>query len=285
MRSLPKRRVYETIIFAFLGIATLVVIVPVGVVTYYLISKGAGALSWEFLSSAPREGMRAGGIFPAILGTLILVIGTIIVALPLGLFAAIYLTEYAKAGPLIRLIRLTIINLAGVPSVVFGLFGLGVFVILCRFGSSILAGSLTLALLILPLIITASEEALLAVPWSFREASLALGVTKWQTIRHTVLPNALPGIITGAVLGIARAAGETAPILFTCAAFFLPRLPHSPFDQVMALPYHLYVICTQVPNVPIKNQYGTALVLLGLVLCVDLIAIIIRARLRRIRKW
>lgn len=229
--------------------------------------------------------MRQGGIFPAIVGTFYLVSGAVIFALPLGLFAAIYLSEYAKENLLTRLIKLAIVNLAGVPSVVYGLFGLSLFVVFLKFGVSILSGSLTLGIMILPLIITASREALESVPYVFREVSLSLGATKWQTIRSIVLPNALPGILTGTILGIGRAAGETAPILFTVAAFYLPRLPHSIFDQVMALPYHLYVISTQVPNVPQDVRYGTALVLLVLVLIVNLFAIIIRYQFRKRKKW
>ena len=206
-----------------------------------------------------------GGIFPAIIGTIYLVTGAIIFALPIGLLAAIYLSEYSKDNLLNRLIKLAIVNLAGVPSVVYGLFGLALFVVFFKFGASILSGSLTLGIMILPIIITTSREALESVPQSFREVSLSLGASKWQTIRHIVLPNAIPGILTGTILGLGRAAGETAPILFTVAAFYLPQLPSSIFDQAMALPYHLYVISTQVPNVDEKIRYGTAFVLLALV--------------------
>jgi phosphate transport system permease protein len=229
--------------------------------------------------------MRAGGIFPALVGTLYLVAGAIIFALPIGLFAAIYLSEYAKDTILTRLIKLAIVNLAGVPSVVYGLFGLALFVVFFKFGASILSGSLTLGIMILPLIITASREALESVPQSFREVSLSLGASKWQTIQHIVLPNAIPGILTGTILGLGRAAGETAPILFTVAAFYLPQLPGSIFDQAMALPYHLYVISTQVPNVDEKMRYGTAFVLLALVLSMNLVAIIIRYKFRMKKKW
>ena len=214
-----------------------------------------------------------------------LLYGAVLFALPIGLLAAIYLSEYSKDNLITRLVKLAIVNLAGVPSVVYGLFGLAVFVIFFKFGASILAGSLTLGIMILPIIITASREALESVPYSFREVSLSLGASKWQTIRHIVLPNAIPGILTGTILGIGRAAGETAPILFTVAAFYLPRLPKTVFDQVMALPYHLYVISTQVPNVDEKVRYGTALVLLVLVLFVNLIAIIIRYKFRKKKKW
>jgi phosphate transport system permease protein len=212
------------------------------------------------------------------------VIGTMAFALPLGVGSAIYLTEYAKQGFLTRLIRLAILNLAGVPSVVYGLFGLGLFVFFLGFGSSILAGALTLACLVLPIVITASEEALKSVDVSYRQASLALGATRWQTIRHVVLPHAAPGIITGMILAIGRAAGETAPILLTVAAFFLPRMPQSVFDQVMALPYHLYIISTQVPGMPESIKYGTALVLLGIVSIFFAIATAIRIRFRMINR-
>ncbi|MDD5538988.1 MAG: phosphate ABC transporter permease PstA, partial [Candidatus Omnitrophica bacterium] len=225
------------------------------------------------------------GIFPAIVGTIYLVAGAIIFALPIGLLAAIYLSEYSRENMLTRLIKLAIVNLAGVPSVVYGLFGLALFVVFFKFGASILSGSLTLGIMILPIIITASREALESVPSSFREVSLSLGASKWQTIRHIVLPNAIPGILTGTILGLGRAAGETAPILFTVAAFYLPQLPHSIFDQAMALPYHLYVISTQVPNVDEKIRYGTAFVLLALVLVMNLIAIVIRTRFRKKKKW
>jgi len=205
--------------------------------------------------------------------------------LPIGLLAAIYLSEYAKDSILTRLIKLAIVNLAGVPSVVYGLFGLALFVIFLKFGASIISGSLTLGIMILPVIITTSREALESIPQSFREVSLSLGASKWQTIRHIVLPNAIPGILTGTILGLGRAAGETAPILFTVAAFYLPQLPHSIFDQAMALPYHLYVISTQVPNVDEKIRYGTAFVLLALVLIMNLVAIIIRYKFRKKKKW
>jgi len=275
----------QKIAFFFLFLSTLLIVVPVGIIIAIIIIKGAPAINWEFLSDMPRQGMRAGGIFPAIVGTLYLVSGAIIFALPIGLLAAIYLSEYAKDNFLTRLIKLAIVNLAGVPSVVYGLFGLALFVVFFKFGVSILSGSLTLGIMILPIIITTSREALESVPYSFREVSLSLGASKWQTIRHIVLPNAIPGILTGTILGLGRAAGETAPILFTVAAFYLPQLPQSVFNQVMALPYHLYVISTQVPNVDEKIRYGTALVLLVLVLFVNLVAIIIRYRFRKKKKW
>ncbi len=275
----------QNIAFFFLLLATLLVIVPVGLILVIIIQKGIPAINWQFLTDIPRQGMRSGGIFPAIIGTVYLVTGAIIFALPVGLMAAIYLSEYSKDNFLTRIIRLAIVNLAGVPSVVYGLFGLALFVVFFKFGSSILSGSLTLGIMILPIIITTSREALESVPQSFREVSLSLGASKWQTIRHIVLPNAIPGILTGTILGLGRAAGETAPILFTVAAFYLPRLPKSIFDQAMALPYHLYVISTQVPNVDEKIRYGTALVLLFLVLFMNLIAIIIRYNFRKKKKW
>jgi len=275
----------QNIAFFFLFLATLLIVVPVGLIIVVIIQKGLPAINWQFLSDMPRQGMRAGGIFPAIVGTIYLVTGAIIFALPIGLLAAIYLSEYSRDNFLTRIIRLAIVNLAGVPSVVYGLFGLALFVVFLKFGASIISGSLTLGIMILPVIITTSREALESVPYSFREVSLSLGASKWQTIRHIVLPNAIPGILTGTILGLGRAAGETAPILFTVAAFYLPRLPNSIFDQVMALPYHLYVISTQVPNVDEKIRYGTALVLLTLVLFMNLVAIIIRYKFRKRKKW
>jgi phosphate transport system permease protein len=275
----------QRIAFFFLFLATLLIVVPVGLIVVIIIQKGLPAINWQFLSDIPRQGMRAGGIFPAIVGTIYLVTGAIVFALPIGLLAAIYLSEYSKDNLLTRLIKLAIVNLAGVPSVVYGLFGFALFVVFFKFGASIISGSLTLGIMILPVIITTSREALESVPQSFREVSLSLGASKWQTIRHIILPNAIPGILTGTILGLGRAAGETAPILFTVAAFYLPRLPRSIFDQAMALPYHLYVISTQVPNVDEKVRYGTALVLLTLVLFMNLVAIIIRYRFRKRKKW
>ena len=280
-----SRQASQKIAFVLLSLAAFVVVVPIILVVGYVIVRGAGAISWEFLTAMPREGMREGGILPAIVGTVVLTFGTAIVAMPIGIGAAIYLAEYARDTWLTRLIRLAIINLAGIPSVVYGLFGLGLFVLFLQFGTSILAGSLTLGLLTLPVVISTAEGAILSVPQSFRVVSISLGGTRWQTIRHQVLPHALPGIITGVILGMERAAGETAPILFTAAAFYLPRLPHSVFDQTMALPYHLYVISTQVPGMPTEVQFGTALVLLILVLSFNVIATIIRSHFRRLRQW
>lgn len=275
----------QNIAFFFLFIATLLIVVPVGLIVVIIIQKGLPAINWQFLFDIPRHGMRSGGIFPAIIGTIYLVTGAIIFSLPIGLLAAIYLSEYSKDNLLTRIIKLAIVNLAGVPSVVYGLFGLALFVVFFKFGASILSGSLTLGIMILPIIITTSREALESVPHSFREVSLSLGASKWQTIKHIVLPNAIPGILTGTILGLGRAAGETAPILFTVAAFYLPQLPGSIFDQAMALPYHLYVISTQVPNVDEKIRYGTAFVLLALVLFMNLVAIIIRYKFRKRKKW
>ena len=261
------------------------VVIPIILVLVYVLVPGIGAMSWEFLTAPPREGMTEGGIAPALLGTVFLTIGTAIVTIPLALGAAVYLAEYAGDTRLTRLVRLAIVNLAGVPSIVYGLFGLGMFVLFFNFGTSLLAGSLTLGLMTLPIVISTAEEAILSVPQEFRMVSLSLGATKWQTIRHQVLPNALPGILTGVILGLGRAAGETAPILFTVAAFYLPELPRSIFDQTMALPYHLYVISTQVPGMPLETQYGTALVLLFLVLLLTAIATTVRTMMRRRREW
>jgi phosphate transport system permease protein len=280
-----NRYLMQRIGFILLGLVGLIVVAPILLVVGAVVVQGIGTISWEFLTAMPRDGMKAGGILPAIVGTLLLTLGTSLVAIPVGVGGAIYLSEYAHDTWLTRAIRLAIINLAGIPSVVYGLFGLGLFVLFLQFGTSILAGSFTLAIMTLPIIISAAEEALRVVPTEFRTVSASLGGTRWQGIRHIVLPQALPGVITGIILGLLRAAGETAPILFTVAAFFLPRLPHSPFDQTMALPYHLYVICTQVPGMPLRIQYATALVLLVLVLSLNLIATIIRSSFRRRRQW
>jgi phosphate transport system permease protein len=271
--------------FALLTLVTILVVLPIVLLVGVIVAQGLSAINWEFLTAMPRDGMRAGGIWPAIVGTFWLTIGTAVFSVPLGVAIAIYLSEYARDNAFTRLIRLAIINLAGIPSVVYGLFGLGLFVLALQFGTSILAGSLTLSIMTLPVIISTAEEALRSVPQSFRTVSVSLGGTKWQTIRKVVLPQALPGILTGVILGLERAAGETAPILFTVAAFFLPRLPNSIFDPTMALPYHLFVISTQVPNMPIQIQFGTALVLLVFVLSMNLIAAVIRSYYRRKREW
>jgi len=271
--------------FAALSLAALIVVVPILLVVASIVLRGAGAINWEFLGAMPREGMKAGGIFPAIVGTLLLTLGTAAVSVPIGVGGAIYLSEYARDSRWTRAIRLAIVNLAGIPSIVYGLFGLGLLVLFLQFGTSLVAGSLTLAIMTLPVIISTAEEALRAVPTEFRTVSYSLGGTRWQGIRNVVLPQALPGIITGVILGLLRVAGETAPILFTVAAFYLPRLPRSPFDPTMALPYHLYVISTQVPGMPEHIQYGTALVLLAVVLSMNLVATIIRSRFRQRRQW
>ena len=279
------RQTSQKIAFIILTLLAIIVVVPIVLVVVYIVTQGIGAISWEFITGFPRSGMREGGILPAVIGTVVLTFGTAIAAIPLGVGAAIYLAEYARDSWMTRAIRLAIINLAGIPSVVYGLFGLGVFVLFLRFGTSIVAGSLTLGLMTLPVVISTAEEAILTVPQSFRVVSISLGGTKWQTVREVVLPQSLPGIITGIILGLERAAGETAPILFTVAAFYLPRLPHSIFDQTMTLPYHLYVISTQVPGMPVRIQYGTALVLLVLVLSMNVVATIIRSYFRRRRQW
>ena len=280
-----NRHLSQRLGFSLLTMIAVFTVVPILAVVIYIFIQGAPAISWEFLTAMPRSGMREGGILPAIIGTFYLTIGTAIFSVPLGIAAAIYLSEYAADNSWTRLIRLAIINLAGIPSVVYGLFGLGLFVLFLNFGTSILAASLTLSIMTLPVIISTAEEALRAVPQSFRTVSISLGATRWQTIRRIVLPQGLPGIITGVILGLERAAGETAPILFTGAAFFLPRLPGSVFDATMALPYHLFVISTQVPEMPIQIQYGTALVLLVFVLGMNIIATVIRSRARAMRQW
>lgn len=283
-RRIPPR-IAERLGFSALWVVTALAIAPIIAVVIYIIIQGLPAISWEFLTAMPRNGMRDGGILPAIVGTLYLTIGTAIFSVPLGIGAAIYLSEYAADTRLTRMIRLAIINLAGIPSVVYGLFGFSLFVIFLNFGSSILAASLTLSIMTLPVIISTTEEALRAVPHAFRVVSISLGATRWQTIRRIVLPQALPGILTGVILGLERAAGETAPILFTGAAFFLPNLPSSPLDPTMALPYHLFVISTSVPGMPIRIQYGTVLVLLVFVLGMNMIATVIRSRARARRQW
>jgi len=280
-----RRYLTQRIGFVLLALATLAVVVPILLVLVTIFVRGYQAINWEFLTAMPHDGMKAGGIFPAIVGTIILIFATGLAAIPVGVGGAIYLSEYARDNWATRTIRLAMINLAGIPSVVYGLFGLGMFVLFLGFGTSIVSGALTLAIMTLPIIISTSEEALRAVPVEFRTVSASVGGTRWQGIRYVVLPQALPGIITGVILGLLRAAGETAPILFTVAAFYLPRLPRSPFDQTMALPYHLYVISTQVPGMPPQIQYGTAFVLLLIVLTFSLTATIIRSFFRRRRQW
>jgi phosphate transport system permease protein len=271
--------------FALLALVAFATVLPILCIVVYIFVAGFRTISWEFLTGFPTDGMRSGGIMPAVLGTVYLTIGTALAAVPLGIAASIYLAEYAEDNTWTRAIRLAIINLAGIPSVVYGLFGLGIFVLSLHFGTSILAASLTLGIMTLPVVISTSEEALRSVPQSFRVVSISLGATKWQTIRRIVLPQSLPGILTGVILGLERAIGETAPILFTGVAFYLPSLPKSPLDATMALPYHLYVISTQVPGMPRSIQFGTALVLMFLVLSLNLIATLIRSRARRRRQW
>lgn len=280
------RRFKQSIGFLICRFACLIAVFSLFIILFFIFIRGFKVLSLNFIFDFPREGMTKGGIFPAIIGTLCLSVGAILFALPLGVFSAVYLTEYAKSSKLTRIIRTGINTLAGTPSVVFGLFGLAVFVKLFGFGVSILAGSLTLGMLILPTIIRAAEEAILAVPQTFRDASYALGATKWQTITHVVLPNATPGILTGVILGIGRTAGETAPILFTAATFYTRRLPRSIFDEVMALPYHIYALMTEgtKPDLQVPIAYGTALMLLILVVGINLTAILIRIKRRR-KRW
>jgi phosphate transport system permease protein len=280
-----NRLLVQRLGFALLGLITFVVVMPILLVVGVIVARGIVAINWQFLTTMPFHGMKEGGILPAIIGTLLLTTGTALVAVPIGVGGAVYLSEYARDTRLTRAIRLAIVNLAGIPSIVYGLFGLGMFVLFFRFGTSILAGSLTLAIMTLPVIISTAEEALRAVPQEFRTVSASLGGTRLQGITKIVLPQALPGIITGVILGLLRAAGETAPILFTVAAFYLPRLPRSPLDQTMALPYHLYVISTQVPGMPLSVQYGTALVLLGLVLSLNIAASLMRRHFRSKRQW
>ncbi|MFA5251452.1 MAG: phosphate ABC transporter permease PstA [Phycisphaerae bacterium] len=278
-------KIREKIAFSVLGLITLLVVIPILMIIVYIAKNSIGAISWEFITQSPRNGMKEGGIFPAIVGTIVLIIGTMLFSLPLGVLSAVYLVEYAKDNFFTRSIKLSVVNLSGIPSIVYGLFGFTLFVLFLKLGTSILSGSLTLAIMSLPVIITATKEALESVPMSFREISLSLGATRWQTVRYCVLPYAIPGILTGTVLSLSRAAGETAPILFTVAAFYLPRLPRSVFDQVMALPYHLYVIATQVPNIPVEISFATCFVLIAMVFLMNLVSIILRAHYRKKKLW
>ncbi|MCG8430704.1 MAG: phosphate ABC transporter permease PstA [Candidatus Omnitrophica bacterium] len=278
-----KNSITQSIGFGLLFVCIAVTILCLLMIIYFVAARGIGVISWEFLTQAPREGMTAGGVAPAILGTFYLTLGAILFALPLGVACAVYLCEYSPKGAIVNIIRMSINNLAGVPSVVFGLFGMAVFVKFLNFNVCILSGSLTLGILVLPLIISASQEALLAVPVSVREASLAVGATKWQTIKHIVLPRALPGILTGVILSVGRVAGETAPILFTAATFYIKEWPSSVFSEVMALPYHIYALMTEGAH-PVEQRaiaYGCALLLLVLVLMVSGVAILIRQGQRR----
>ncbi|MBN2414368.1 phosphate ABC transporter permease PstA [bacterium] len=272
--------------FTVLRLSAVIIIVILAFILYDVFSKGAGVINWEFLSDKPRKGMTEGGIWPAIVGTFWVSLVTVIVSVPIGMFTAIYLNEYAKQGRLIRIIRLAIRNLSGVPSIVYGLFGFALFTLMLNLGLSVISSGLTLGLLTLPWTITASEEALKTVPRSYREGALALGATKWQTIRTNVLPYAVPGMLTGTILGLARAAGETAPILFTGVAFFWPVLPKFPqmlSQQFMALPYHLFIMSTQHHEI-VKVRplaYGTALVLIFLIVLMNSVAVVIRYRFRK----
>ena len=275
----------EWLVKVLFFLMTLVLVLPVITILTVLVIKGSPAISWEFLTAMPRNGMTAGGILPALVGTIWLVGVALLASVPLGVAAAIYLSEYAPDNWLTRVINLAIINLAGVPSIVHALFGVGAFVLFFRFGTSILAASLTLAIMTLPVVIVATRESLQAVPRAFREACWGLGATRWQTIRRVVLPNAISGILTGVILEVSRTAGETAPIMFTGAAFFLPFLPQSVMDQTMAMSLHLYVISTQVPGVPEELEYGVALVLISMVLIMNALSVAFRVYLRGKKKW
>lgn len=280
---MKRRDIVQKIGFSALFACMAANVLFLGGIVFFIAARGLGSINWAFLTQAPRDSMTAGGVAPAIVGTFYLTLGAVLFALPLGVACAIYLTEYSPRGWIVNVLRISINNLAGVPSVVFGLFGLTVFVKYAGFGVSILSGSLTLGILALPVIISASQEALVAVPQSIREASLALGASQWETIRKVVLPAALPGILTGVILSIGRVAGETAPILFTAAAFYVRGYPSSPFSEVMALPYHIYALMTEGthPAEQTAIAYGSSLLLLGLVLSVSMVAIYIRARQRK----
>ena len=280
-----RNRRKEGLFRLLFGIMTVLLVVPVAIILVTLIVRGGPALSFEFLFTEPTNGMTEGGIFPALVGTLWIVTVALIASVPLGVAAALYLSEYAADNWLTRLINLAIINLAGVPSIVHALFGVGAFVLFFNFGTSILAASLTLAVMTLPVVIVATRESLQAVPRAFREACWNMGATRWQTIRHVVLPNSVSGILTGVILEVSRTVGETAPIMFTGAAFFLPFLPQSVFDQTMAMSLHLFVISTQVPDVPEHLPYGVALTLIAMVLALNSISIAFRMYLRGKKKW
>jgi phosphate transport system permease protein len=280
---IKRRKIKEKIFFSIFRLSAFINGIALLIIVSFMVKGGLKAINWTFLTQAPMESMTKGGILPCIIGTLALSLGAMVIAFPIGVASAIYLNEYAKQNYMLDIIRLGINNLAGVPSIVFGLFGLAFFVIWLNLGVSILSGALTLGMMSLPVIIGSAEEALKAVPKTYREASLALGATKWQTIYRVVLPDALPGILTGGILGISRAAGETAPIMFTAAVFFAPKFPSSIFDEVMALPYHIYVLATAGTNIEETRhlQYGTALVLIALIFGMNIIAIIYRTKLRK----
>lgn len=279
-----NRRVERLWRLLFLVMTTLLIL-PVVVILSVLVYKGGPVISIDFLFTEPTDGMTAGGILPALVGTIWLVAVALLASVPIGVAAALYLSEYAPDNWLTRAINLAIINLAGVPSIVHALFGVGAFVLFFKFGTSILAASLTLAVMTLPVVIVATRESLQAVPQAFREACWNMGATRWQTIRRVVLPNSISGILTGVILEVSRTAGETAPIMFTGAAFFLPFLPQSVYDQTMALSLHLFVISTQVPGVPEALPFGVALVLISLVLLMNALSIGFRVYLRGKKKW
>jgi phosphate transport system permease protein len=282
-----RKRVVQRVAFALLTLSTLSAFLALGAILYTMFSNGASALSWEFLSQFPRKMMTEGGIYPALVGSFYLTAGALVLALPFAIASSIWLSEYSRGGLWVRMIRVGVNSLAGVPSIVFGLLGLALFVKVLGLGVSVLSGALTLALLILPILIRAGEEALQSVPMSFREGALALGATKWHAVRTVVLPTAIPGILTGVILGVSRAIGETAPIMFTAAAFYMTRLPETLSDKVMALPYHIFVMATESPNYWRTRdlQFGAALVLLGMVLLMNLGAVTWRARVRRRKQW
>ena len=281
------KTVKEHIIYSLLRFTGVFIVCALGILLFYIVSGGIGKMSWEFLTSFPKNGMMSGGIYPMIVGTLELMALTMLIALPLGIFSAIYLVEYAKPGRFTNAIRLALYNLAGVPSIVYGLLGLGLFVIFFGFGLSIVSAAFTLAIMVLPIVITASQEALRAVPENIREGALALGSTKWETTRYHVLPYALPGMLTGSILALSRAAGETAPIIMTGAAFYMTHLPSSVFDEFMALPYSVYTLATQSSNVEATRPtvFGAILVLLLIVLCMNLVAIVLRNYYRKKYRW
>jgi len=281
------KTVKEHIIYSLLRFTGVFIVCALGILLFYIVSGGIGKMSWEFLTSFPKNGMMSGGIYPMIVGTLSLMVLTMLIALPLGIFSAIYLVEYAKPGRFTNAIRLAVHNLAGVPSIVYGLLGLGLFVIFLGFGLSIVSAAFTLAIMVLPIVITASQEALRAVPENIREGALALGSTKWETTRYHVLPYALPGMLTGSILALSRAAGETAPIIMTGAAFYMTHLPSSVFDEFMALPYSVYTLATQSSNVEATRPtvFGAILVLLLIVFCMNLVAIVLRNYYRKKYRW
>jgi phosphate transport system permease protein len=285
--NLARRRRKEKALFMLFRICGAMVVLALVVLLFYMFSGGISQISWEFLTQFPRDGMKEGGIFPAILGTIYLMLIVLFVSIPIGVFSAVYLVEYQPSRTFSKIWRTALHNLAGVPSVVYGLLGVGLFVYFLNFGLSLLAAGLTLSLLVLPLVITAAREAIQAVPNSLREASLALGATKWQTIRHHILPYSISGIMTGVILSLSRAAGETAPILLTGAWFYMSSLPNSVFDKFMALPYHIFTMSTQMADLELGRQiaYGTAVVLLLIILGMNLVAIIVRKKYREKYRW